>query len=301
MLLEQIEDYVAAVRGRHAIARSAAARCSPSPTTGALTRARARAHARTACFRSQPRAACSQPLPHYQRLHDLVKSVERPAATRRCAYLSGALLRGPASPGTTWCGSASPSAARQPRAGGRCCRRARASTMHDRLRAAHDSIGELLNSLLPRYRRAGRRAAAIELSATPYSHPAGAAADRPRSAPARPCPTSPLPAAECYPGGARSGRLAQIERGAGTPRAGASAARPSGMWPAEGAVSDAVALGCWRPRAVRWAASGEGVLANSLQARRRSAAAPAVRSIGPTGSTTAGRDAVLPRRRGCPT
>jgi len=138
-------------------------------------------------------------------------------------------------------------------------------TFHDRCELLH-LISELLSGVLDRYRRLAE-AGRIELSFTPYAHPilpllldlrAGTeAADL------------PPPGAGAYPGGAARARW-HLERGTVVfeQRLGV---HPAGCWPAEGALSTA-ACETLAAAGVRWAASGEGVLANSL---RKAGALPA--------------------------
>lgn len=130
-------------------------------------------------------------------------------------------------------------------------------TLEDRRRLA-TLIGEILHSLVPRYRALAERGQ-IELSATPYSHPlAPLLLDLASAREVQ--PDLPLPHAHYYPGG-RSRVKAQIAAAAAS-HARRFGTRPAGMWPAEGAISTAfiqllAAGGC------RWAASSQGVLANS--------------------------------------
>jgi len=132
-------------------------------------------------------------------------------------------------------------------------------------------IGENLRGLIPRY-RALQEQGQIELSATPNTHPLAPLLIDFKSA-RESLPNALLPMATVYPGG-RSRISAHIEaaRTSHTRRFGVP---PNGMWPAEGAVSavfieQMAACGC------RWAASGEGVLRNSLgtAAKPRSAYRP---------------------------
>jgi alpha-amylase/alpha-mannosidase (GH57 family) len=120
-------------------------------------------------------------------------------------------------------------------------------------------IGTLVGQVLPRYRRLAE-AGQCELSVTPYGHPIipllldfGCARDA--------VPAMPLPAHAAYPGGgvraewhiAESMRV--FARVFGT--------RPSGCWPAEGAIS-AGTLQLLAAAGFRWAASSAAVLRGSL-------------------------------------
>ncbi len=119
-------------------------------------------------------------------------------------------------------------------------------------------MGDILRGLVPRYRALAARGQ-IELSATPYSHPlAPLLLDLACARESQ--PDLPLPHAHYYPGG-RSRVEAQIATAADS-HARRFGAPPAGMWPAEGAVSAAF-LELLASGGCRWAASSQGVLANS--------------------------------------
>jgi len=119
-------------------------------------------------------------------------------------------------------------------------------------------IGEILRSLIPRYRALAERGQ-VELSATPYSHPlAPLLLDLASAREAQ--PELPLPHAHYYPGG-RSRVEAQIAAAVDS-HARRFGARPAGMWPAEGAVSEAF-LQLLASGGCRWAATSQSVLAQS--------------------------------------
>jgi alpha-amylase/alpha-mannosidase (GH57 family) len=131
-------------------------------------------------------------------------------------------------------------------------------TLKDRL-DLFELIGELIDGLIPRYKKL-RQNGQIEISTTPYYHPIlpllldfKCARDA--------MPYAPLPHCGQYPGG-RARAQAHIEAAQAShyKRFGEV---PSGMWPAEGGVSHA-ALSLMAEHGVKWAATGEGVLANSL-------------------------------------
>jgi alpha-amylase/alpha-mannosidase (GH57 family) len=127
-------------------------------------------------------------------------------------------------------------------------------------------IGELLNGIIPRYRRL-QQSGQCELSVTPYSHPIlpllfdfKAARDT--------LPNAALPEHPGYPGGAERAQwhvaesLRSFEHYFGV--------HPTGCWPAEGAIDDAT-LRLLDAHGFRWAASGAGVLRNALVANRMNA------------------------------
>ncbi len=124
-----------------------------------------------------------------------------------------------------------------------------------------DLYGEVIASLLPRYRQLAERGQ-IELSATPHSHPIlpllldfQAARDA--------LPDMLLPNSPGYPGGAARAR-AHIDAALDAHQA-EFGQPPAGFWPAEGGVSDA-AIRLLSEAGVKWSASGEGVLRHSLAA-----------------------------------
>lgn len=124
-----------------------------------------------------------------------------------------------------------------------------------------DKQREILARIVPKYRElqdAGR----IEISATPYFHPILPLlwdSDR-----ARECmPRAELPTRFNHPEDARE----QVRRAVEfhTEMFGRA---PVGMWPSEGSVSQEI-LGVFREHGLKWIASDEGILANSLKIRLR--------------------------------
>ncbi|MCG5502164.1 glycoside hydrolase family 57 protein [Ectothiorhodospira lacustris] len=122
-------------------------------------------------------------------------------------------------------------------------------------------IGELLGEVIARYRRLAHTGQ-VELSFTPYAHPIMPLLLDLTSA-REAVPETALPEAPFYPGGDERVRwhvargMAVFEEHFGL--------RPAGCWPSEGGVSDAT-LRLLAQEGIRWAASGEGVLVNSLRA-----------------------------------
>ena len=120
-------------------------------------------------------------------------------------------------------------------------------------------ILELLRGIVPRYRALadGMR---VELSANPYAHPIlplllefGAAREAHAGL--------PLPATGAYPNGLDRARwhLREAQR----THAGRFGSPPAGCWPSEGALS-AATLALLDEAGLRWTASGQRVLLNSL-------------------------------------
>ncbi|MGH8221118.1 MAG: glycoside hydrolase [Steroidobacteraceae bacterium] len=122
-------------------------------------------------------------------------------------------------------------------------------------------IAELLAGIMPRYRRLAE-AGRCELSVTPYAHPILPLLLDFRAA-RESVPDSPLPRHAHYPGGAE--RAAWHAAESLTVFERCFALKPSGCWPAEGAVSEP-ALRLIEAHGLRWAASGGAVLKASLTA-----------------------------------
>jgi alpha-amylase/alpha-mannosidase (GH57 family) len=131
-------------------------------------------------------------------------------------------------------------------------------SLHDR-RELLSVIGELLSNVIPRYRQLAARGQ-VELSVTPYAHPiVPLLLDF--SCAREAMPQAPLPLLPQYPGGEERARW-HIREGIETFRRHFGFA-PVGCWPSEGAVSTP-SLKLLAQSGFRWAASGEGVLHNSL-------------------------------------
>lgn len=122
-----------------------------------------------------------------------------------------------------------------------------------------DLIGALISSLIPRYKKL-QELGQIEISTTPHYHPIlPLMLDFKSTRDAM--PFAPLPKCKLYPGGeARATAHVLSAQETHQQRFGVV---PNGMWPAEGAVSMR-GLSLMAEHGVKWAATGEGVLANSL-------------------------------------
>ncbi|MDH3514371.1 MAG: glycoside hydrolase family 57 protein [Gammaproteobacteria bacterium] len=131
-------------------------------------------------------------------------------------------------------------------------------TLHDR-RDLLTVIGELLANVIPRYQQLAARGQ-VELSVTPYAHPISPLL-LDFSCAHEAMPHAPLPLLPRYPGGEERARW-HIREGIETFRRHFGF-DPAGCWPAEGAVSMA-SLKIMSESGFHWAASGEGVLRNSL-------------------------------------
>ena len=128
----------------------------------------------------------------------------------------------------------------------------------DRL-ALFGLIGEIISQLIPRY-KALQQKGQIEISTTPHQHPIlPLLLDFKSTLDAMPGAT--LPSNTQYNGGkARAVSHIKLAQTSHQHRFGH---KPTGMWPAEGAVSKP-ALMLMAQQGVQWAATGEGVLTNSL-------------------------------------
>jgi alpha-amylase/alpha-mannosidase (GH57 family) len=123
-------------------------------------------------------------------------------------------------------------------------------------------IGDTIRELIARFRRLAERGK-VELSTSPQNHPLAPLLIDFRSAKEALSEVS-LPAAVGYPGG--YARVERLLRMASESHLRRFAALPNGMWPAEGAISDRV-LALFAADRLKWTASSESVLANSLRAK----------------------------------
>lgn len=251
VLLDQIDDYVAQFDS--GTFRDPLLRLLAEPDLDHIAAAD-RDLLLTACFRSNHHTMLA-PFPRYQRLHDIYSGLEH-AGEVALSYLSGAYLGDL----VTWyhlAWTGETERRRHPLLA-ELMSKGEGYSLADRL-ALVALLGGMLKDLVPRYRQlteSGR----VEISSTPHTHPLSPllldfAVARDTQ------PDAPLPKAANYPGG-RSRVQAHIDSAMKTheQRFGR---RPAGMWPAEGAISNAfvrqlAATDCG------WIASGEGVLRNTL-------------------------------------
>jgi alpha-amylase/alpha-mannosidase (GH57 family) len=253
VLLEQIEDYVDQLSSGSLRDPLLQILAHSAPDSLTLSQRRL---VLDSCFRTN-HVRMIEPFPAYKRLLDLYQLVQG-HGDAALQYLSGAYFADL----VTWYHLAwsGETVRRQEPLLAEFMSRGEGFTLKDRL-ALLDLIRATLATLIPRYRALAERGQ-IELSATPYAHPLSPLLlDFHCAREAE--PALPLPQAQTYPGGRDrvhghiAGAIADHERRFGSP--------PAGMWPAEGAVSGPFlarlsASGC------RWAASGEGVLRNSINA-----------------------------------
>lgn len=131
-------------------------------------------------------------------------------------------------------------------------------TLHDR-RILLEVIGELLTNVIGRYQVLGENGQ-VELSFTPYAHPiVPLLLDFNVAKEAMPHVTLPL--VEHYPGGEARAHW-HVEKGIEVFKKFFGSV-PQGCWPSEGGVSNA-ALKLLGEHGIRWIATGEQVLSNSL-------------------------------------
>lgn len=123
-----------------------------------------------------------------------------------------------------------------------------------------DLIGKVVTDIIPRYRKLAE-SGQIEISATPHYHPlAPLLLDFSSARESE--PNSSLPQSIQYPGG-KTRVQAHLQSTINSHKA-RFGVTPRGIWPAEGAVSTSL-IEVLAGQKCRWAASGEGVLANSLR------------------------------------
>jgi alpha-amylase/alpha-mannosidase (GH57 family) len=198
-----------------------------------------------------------EPYPAYKRLHELFKQIEAHGANH-FEYLSASYLGDLLTwYHLSWIGE---TVRRTTELVPRLMSQGSMFSYTER-RLLFELIGDLIAGLIPRYRKLAE-AGRIEVSTTPYYHPIAPLLIDLKSA-REAWPDALLPEAPCYAGGTE--RLAFHIDAALQSHQRRFGMAAGGMWPAEGAVSQA-ALGQFARHGVKWAASGEGVLVNSLHA-----------------------------------
>ncbi len=206
------------------------------------------------CFRSDHNKMVA-PYPFYKRLSDVYKLLE-PGGTVAISYLSGQYLADLLTwYHLAWCGE---SVRREHDLVISLMSKDENFTYEDRM-SLFDLIGSTISGIIPRYRALAEKGQ-IELSTTPHYHPlAPLLLDIHSGRESQ--PDSSLPQSQSYPGG-RARVQTQLQQAIETHQS-RFGVKPQGVWPAEGAVSTAM-IGLLAEQGCRWAASGEGVLVNSL-------------------------------------
>jgi alpha-amylase/alpha-mannosidase (GH57 family) len=253
VLLDQIEDYCdqfasGVIRDPllRLLARSESAPLSQDERRNALDK----------CFRADHPRLIAPFLP-YQRLYELFKAVEGQGKDS-VLYLSDRYIYDLVTwYHLSWTGE---SVKRSSEVVARLMAKGTSFTAEERASLVQ-VIAEQVRAVIPRYRALAERGQ-IELSTTPHCHPLAPLMIDFRCA-RDVLPDAPLPQAERYPGG-RERVIAHIDSALASHqrRFGVAA---QGLWPAEGALSGSF-VGLLAERGVRWSASSEGVLANSLRA-----------------------------------
>lgn len=207
------------------------------------------------CFKSHHEKMLS-PFPHYQRLLQLYQLVEPMMTNGQFHYLSAQykadLL---VWYHLAWCGESMRRTSPVVQA---LMTKGVLFTYAERQQLFKE-IAETISNLIPRYKALMHRKQ-IEISTTPYYHPIlPLLLDFKSTLDAM--PDAPLPKSPKYSGGeARATAHVLTAKKAHQHYFGVE---PQGMWPAEGAVSHA-ALSLMAQHGMAWAATGQGVLANSL-------------------------------------
>ncbi|NWG86043.1 MAG: glycoside hydrolase [Hydrogenophilaceae bacterium] len=251
-LVEQLDDYASQFASGHP--RDPLLAWLIEPDLGRLDEA-AKAELIKACFRLNL-PTMVEPFPAYRLLHEFQERLKDEAAG--FSYLSGQYLADL----VTWYHLAwtGETVRRDQPLVLALMQKGKGFSLDDR-QSLFKIIGEVIGGLIPRYRTLLERGQ-VELSSTPHSHPmAPLLIDFQAAREAQ--PKSPLPASPGYPGGETRVR-AHIQAAFDSHRSHFGH-RPVGFWPAEGGLSEPV-LHLMAEEGVRWVASGEGVLRNSLQA-----------------------------------
>ncbi|MCC2681174.1 MAG: hypothetical protein K0S36_738 [Nitrosospira multiformis] len=252
VLLDQLEDY--ATQFASGEIRDPLLRLLAIPSLDDVSE-EDRLRAFDSCFRSN-HLTMMQPYPAYKRLYDIHEML-REYGDGELTYLSGQYLADLLVwYHLAWTGE---SVRRRSDVVIQLMTQAKGFSYADRMQLL-DVIGEVVQGLIPRYRKLVE-SGQIELSTTPHYHPLAPLLIDFSSA-RESMPGSALPTEPVYPGG-RSRVASQLVSAIESHDA-RFGARPEGVWPAEGAVS-APLLEILGEKGCQWCASGEGVLANSLR------------------------------------
>ncbi|MDO9011044.1 MAG: glycoside hydrolase family 57 protein [Gallionella sp.] len=208
-----------------------------------------------ACFRSSHTKMIA-PYPAYMRLWELFQRLQSEGDTA-LSYLSGQYVADLLVwYHLAWCGE---SVRRESELVARLMTKGEGFDYEDRKRLL-DLVGELTSDIIPRYRKLAE-SGQIEISATPHYHPLAPLLIDFASA-KEAMPDAPMPKSPHYPKGRlRVTRHIQLAKQSHKARFGSE---PIGMWPAEGSIS-VETLEVMAEEGCHWAASGEGVLVNSLR------------------------------------
>jgi alpha-amylase/alpha-mannosidase (GH57 family) len=252
ILVEQLQDYEQQFKTGEI--RDALLKMLCRQNLDALSGAE-RLHIMDSCFKSN-HTKMLQPYRAYQHLFDLQKMVEE-RGRESVTYLSGQYLADLLVwYHLVWTGE---SVRRENEVVARLMAKGAQFTYEERMEL-FELIGALIAGIIPRYRALSERGQ-VEISTTPYNHPIlpllldfGTARESE--------PHAPLPGASNYPGGLRRAQ-AHLNKAVESHLQNFGS-KPHGMWPSEGSLSRATVKllgehGC------HWAATGQAVLAHSLQ------------------------------------
>ncbi len=216
------------------------------------------------CFRSNHTKMIA-PYPAYKRLSDLFNSLQSEGESA-LDYLSGQYMADLLTwYHLAWCGE---SVRREHTLVVRLMSKAQGFT-HDDRKQLLALLGELVTDVIPRYRKLAE-SGQVEISSTPHYHPLAPLLIDFASA-KEAMPDAPLPQAVRYPAG-KIRVAAHVEK-AKKSHAERFGSEPTGMWPAEGAISTST-LEVLASEGCAWAASGQGVLVNSLKRSEQSTLNP---------------------------
>jgi len=252
ILLEQLEDYTNQFNQK--IIRDPLLSLLIEPDLAGITYEQCHLIV-TSCFKSHHEKMLS-PFPHYQRLLQLYQLVEPMMKNDEFHYLSAQyksdLL---VWYHLAWCGE---SLRRNNKVVQNLLTKGILFTLEER-QQLFKVIADTISGLIPRY-KALKEAKQIEISTTPYYHPILPLLIDFKSA-LDAMPFAPLPENANYSGG--QARAVSHVISAKKAHAKYFGSEPRGIWPAEGGVSNA-ALSLMAEQGLEWAATGQGVLANSI-------------------------------------
>lgn len=251
ILLDQLEDYVdqfASGQFRDPLLRLL------GHADGIALNTEQRQRILNACFLSHHNKMI-EPYPAYKRLSDMFNRL-RVDGEAALSYLSDQFMADLITwYHLAWCGE---SVRREHALVARLLSKAEGFSYADRKQLL-DLIGELISEIIPRYRKLAK-SGQIEISATPHYHPLAPLLIDFTSA-KEAMPNAPMPESPIYAGG--KARVAAHIRKAKKSHAIRFGGEPAGMWPAEGSISNDT-LSVMAEEGCSWAASGEGVLVNSI-------------------------------------
>jgi alpha-amylase/alpha-mannosidase (GH57 family) len=251
ILLDQLEDY--AEQFSSGQIRDPLLRLLVTPDLGKIS-ADDRSHALTYCFKSN-HDTMLKPYPAYKRLHDLYDTLQDKGSFELVSFSERYLADLLVWYHLAWTGE---SVRRNNELVMKLMAKCEDFSHAERIQL-FNLIGDLIQELIPRYRRLAE-SGQIELTTTPHYHPLSPLLIDFSSAHDS-IPDDTLPMHKVYPGG-RS-RVAFHLNSAIESHTQRFGVQPSGIWPAEGAVSLPL-LEILAESGCHWCASGEGVLANSL-------------------------------------